>query len=360
MPSPGMSHTVGGLGATSRGRRLGGAAFLALALGLLAAGCGSSGVTPAPSTSAKATTSAPAPRPPAPRMSILYDLGPPAQVIVQGAPGLPGLDARRGAYRQEPSDDHLFAGRSDASHRVGKVRGSVLAQLSPAAIASALRRQIDGGCVIDGRNYGCTSHLVAVDEIGNAFNDGPSRPGSSRPDPQSPGARLAAAMRLLDRPSDVGGTYASHVHFYLAPALVTSIGAGLGPYDNLGRDGKPHFQTWRAVMPGLALGGGVWLEMFHAEAGTVSPLSAEEWRSGPRKFARQYVQAGGDPANIHLLLSAASVAPAGATGCSGPMDCTWALADEGANAALLRNGPGEYRVGDQAKAWLREYDFRFG
>lgn len=90
------------------------------------------------------------------------------------------------------------------------------------------------------------------------------RRGGLPSDPRGRGARGRSARRvspknsgsLLDDPSDVGGTYASHVHFYLSPALFTSTGTGLGPYDNLGRNGKPHSRPWRAVMPGLALGGG--------------------------------------------------------------------------------------------------------
>src|SRR5438445_8227254 len=105
--------------------------------------------------------------------SIIYDLDPTASQIVRPADGSPGLGPARGALRQEGSSGHLFEGAADAPYRIGKVSGTALATMTVSQMAAALRHQIDDGCVIDGRDYGCTSGLVAVDEIGNAFNDGP-------------------------------------------------------------------------------------------------------------------------------------------------------------------------------------------
>jgi hypothetical protein len=64
------------------------------------------------------------------------------------------------------------------------VSGAALAGLPAPAIAAALRRQIVGGCIVNGRNYGCRSHLVAIDEVGVAFRG-------------AAGARLSAAMQAL-------------------------------------------------------------------------------------------------------------------------------------------------------------------
>jgi hypothetical protein len=314
-------------------------------------------------------------------MSIVYDVDAAVSAIVRPADGSPGVGPARGAFRQEGSSGHLFGGAADASHRIGKVSGTALARMTTSEMARALRTQIDWGCVIDGRDYGCTSGMVAVDEVGNAFNDGPAPKAPSRHftsrrearaagppppvplppvDPRSPGARFSAAMAVLDTlPAPGGGSYASRVHVYLGPAPVAAIGTGRGPNHNLGRDGKPHFSTWRAVMPGLARAGGVWLEMYHGSPGGASAFTAAEWRTGPRDVSALFSSFGGDVARLHFMLTATG-APPGARGCATPMSCTWALASlAGANARILANGPGAYRVGAQAGEWLAQYNRRF-
>ena len=91
---------------------------------------------------------------------------------------------------------------------------------------------------------------------------------------------------LASRPYPSGGSYAERVHFYLAPAFVTSISDGRGPYRHLGKDGKPHRATWRGVMPALSRAGGVWLEMYHHSRATgLTPLTASEWRTAPQAFS---------------------------------------------------------------------------
>jgi hypothetical protein len=316
-------------------------------------------------------------------MSVVYDVDAAASEIVDPSDGSPGVGPERGAYRQEGSSGHLFRGAADAPNRIGKVSGHAIATMTVAEIVAALREQIDGGCVIDGRDYGCTSGLVAVDEIGNRFNDGPppkapvrrfasrraARAAGPPPpvplppvDPFSAGARFTAAMAILDAiPAPGGGSYASRVHVYAAPAMVTAIGTGLGPNHNLGRDGKPHFSTWRGVMPGLARAGGVWLEMYHGSPGRgVSAFSAAEWRSGPKDFAEVFTGFRGTASRVHFLLTATGMPPGGPRGaCSTPMACTWALASlPGVNARILANGPGAYRVGVQAAEWVGQYNLR--
>src|SRR5581483_4028904 len=131
------------------------------------------------------------------------------------------------------------------------------------------------------------------------------------------------------------GTYASRVHFYVAPAVISSIGSGRGPNRNLGRDGHPHFPTWRGVMPALAMGGGVWLEMYHGTGGATTAFTAAEWRSWPSAFAALFARAGGASDDLHFLLSGSPTGPAGATGCASPMACVWSLAGWGPNRAIL-------------------------
>jgi len=172
-------------------------------------------------------------------------------------------------------------------------------------------------------------------------------------------------MSLLEVASPYGGSYASRVHFYLAPGLVTSIGAGRGPNDNLGRDGRSHFRTWRGVMPGLARAGGIWLEMYHGRrlGEGYQPFSAIEWLRYPGDLLGVFSAFGGASGRVHFVISNTPRVPAGAGACAGrtPMGCVWTLADRaGANRAILTNGPGTYQVGGQAAEWLADHDLHLG
>ena len=288
------------------------------------------------------------------RMSILYDVDSSVAAIVAPTdPSIPGLGMDRGAYRQEGSSGHLFAGDADASHRLGKVSGRSLSGKSSAQIVSLLKAQIDGGCVMADRDYGCESHMVSVDEIGNHFND---RRGAAL------AKSFSQAMALLEQDvSPYGGSYASRVHVYLAPAMTAMFAKAGGVDYNLGRDGKPHFATWKGVMPGLARAGGVWLEMYHATGGVVRPFSVGEWTRGPGNVVKMLTRYGGSYERVHFLIAGYDVLPPGRVpaGCSTPMGCTWALAAlPGANSSILNNGPGAYRVGEHASEWLSEYNRR--
>lgn len=295
-------------------------------------------------------------------MSVLYDLDPAVREVVRGSGGSPGLTHRRGAFRQEGSARHLFAGGRDARHRVGKLSGRELAGMSSHQMAAAMRRAIDGSCVIRGRDYGCRSHLVFIDEINRLYHDGERNPAArlrAKIRPADPGAKLSYAMKLLDVPSPHGGTYAERVHFYVAPNMVSGMAKGRGPLRDLGRDGRPHFPTWRAVLPGLARGGGVWLEMYHFRGGSRTPFTAREWRVGPRAFDGLFRRAGGSTDRVHFMISGVGTPPGRKPRCGGAMSCQWALADlPGVNRSILRNGVGAYRLGGHAGAWLRQYNRR--
>ena len=322
------------------------------------------------------------------RMSILYDEQDPVRVLTdRSGPGAP-LTAERGVFRQDPGVGGIFdpQGR-DSAYRVGKVSASEIQGLSPEAMADFIQDEIDDP------EHPNTSGLVAIDEIGNSFNDGRAkitysyvkvrgkrirvssinrivvtkrgwkvkRGPAPLPviSPDSPGAKLSATMTILAaRPYPAGGSYAERVHLYIAPAFSTSLAAGRGPHRNLGNDGKPHRATWRGVMPALARAGGVWLEMYHhSRALGVHSLKAKEWRTVPKVFATYAGTFGVDRARLHMVLSASPTVPAGATGCGAPMACQWTLAAATpAGAQMLANGPGAYRVGDQANAWRAEYN----
>lgn len=291
------------------------------------------------------------------RMTLVYDTSDVVQRLVSPSGGN-GLSPARGALRQDPGGGGMLAPGDNAPYRVSKVSGAAVAAMSPEAIAATLRREIRQG------SFGARSHIVTVDEIGASFGDPLPRVlrvGAALPPvpPGSPGAKFTAAMRMLQDGSPYGGTWASRVHVYLAPAVQTSIAAGRGPERNLGRDGKPHRRSWRAVMPGLALAGGVHLEMYHGAGGRLTALSAREWRAVPAAFLGLFGRYGGDPARVHFLFTDTGTPP-GARGCGAPQACSWSLAESTpAGRTILSNGPGVHRIGAAADAWMREFNRRF-
>lgn len=326
------------------------------------------------------------------RMSILYDEQAAVRALTDpSGPGAP-ITAERGAFRQDPGPGGIFdpQGRDDA-YRIAKLSASEIEGLSPEAMADRIQDEIDDP------EQPNTSGLVAIDEIGNRFNDGRvrithqvktvrgkririasynrlvvtkrgyriERGPAPLPvvSPSSPGARLAVAMEILAaRPYPGGGSYAERVHMYVAPAFSTSIAFGRGPFHHLGNDGLPHRATWRGVMPALARAGGVWVEMYHSYSGSgVTAMTAREWRVVPRVFSSYAAASGVDPARIHLTFTADPAPPAGASGCGSPMACQWQLAAATpAGAQLLANGPGAYRVGAQAADWRIAFNRVFG
>ncbi|MDH3225667.1 MAG: hypothetical protein OEM67_01065 [Thermoleophilia bacterium] len=272
--------------------------------------------------------------------SVLYDAEGPVKEIVRG-----GLSGPKGALHQAPARRVL--GRR---YRVSKISGRELQGRSAASIASLLKSHIRR-CTIRGSDHACSSHLVFVDEITAAFND--------RKGPRY-GANLTAAMRMLRQQSPYGGTWASRVHLYMAPNFTSSIAKGRGRDHNLGRDGRPHFATWSRVLPGLALAGGVWLEMYHARSGRITPFTRAEWRNGGKDVWSLLERRGGRLSRLHFMMSRAASRPVGApASCGGGMACQWKLADTGSvNRRILDNGVGAYRVGSQARAWLRQHKHR--
>jgi hypothetical protein len=326
------------------------------------------------------------------RMSILYDEQDAVRALTDpSGPGAP-ITAERGAFRQDPGAGGIFdpRGRDDA-YRLGKLAGAEIEGLSPEAMADRIQDEIDDP------EHPNSSGLVAIDEIGNRFNDGRVRITRTtktvrgtririssanrlvitkngyrierRPaalpviSPASPGAKLSVAMEILaGRPYPGGGSYAERVHMYISPAFGSSIALGRGPHHHLGNDGLPHRATWRGVMPAIARAGGVWIEMYHPDgAGGVSAMSAREWRIVPDVFASYTQRFGTYRSRIHLTMSAIPVAPAGAVGCGDPMGCQWGLAaSTPTGAELLANGPGTYRLGSQATAWRTEFNRVFG
>jgi hypothetical protein len=339
------------------------------------------------------TAAAQEPRNPLPTgpMSILYaDSSEVEALTARHGPG-PALSGARGVYRQDPGPGGMFdpTGRND-DYRIGKVNAVALAPLSAEEMADLIKTESDTPRVPN------KTGLVAIDEIGNSFNDGRVRveyktvkvrgkryriashnrivvtksgwklvrgkAGLPTVSPDSLGSRFSEAMRILDgTPHPAGGTYADRVHIYVAPAFVSAIGIGRGPHRHLGNDGKPQRATWRGVMPALARAGGVWLEMYHFDRRNLGTMSAAIWRATPRSFSAYLRSFGGDTSRLHFLISGATNPPAGApAGCGTPMSCQWALArSTPAGRAVLANGVGAYRPGSMTASFRAEFNTYF-
>lgn len=313
------------------------------------------------------------------RMTIIYDeQGPAARAFA----GVASVGAADTAFRQEPGRGGAFR-ESDGEFRIAKVNDEELRGRSAEQMAAVLKREIDAPDETE-----ASSHLVAIDEVGNYFRDAKAKrefktvvvrgkryriakqndirvtKGGWRlirrqapppePEPGDPGVRLSEALEILDQmPSPYGGSYASRVHVYLAPALVTSIGEGRGAHFTLGRSGSNHIRAgWRGVFPGLAKTGGVWLQMYHGHGGSVS---AKVWNRAPARIAGYLRRFGGSADTVHLMFTGSASEPAGATGCSSPMECQWRLASTGPTRAILANGPGAYLLGSAAGEWAAHY-----
>lgn len=270
---------------------------------------------------------------------------------------------------------------ADAAIRPETMTDEHIESLSADGMAATMRRAIDSA-----RQPGFTPHVIAIDEIGNTFRDPRPRttyktvnvrgsqyriashnrivvtragwrlirspPEPVEPGPEHPGSRFSAAMAILaDTPSPWGGSYAERVHLLIAPAMVTSIGAGRGRHFTLDRGRSRAIRAaWRGVMPGVARAGGVWLQMYH---GGRRSVSAHQWRRAPGRIAGYVARNGGDRKRVHLLFTSVPTAPAGISRCGTPMACQWAAARASASTrAVAANGVGAYRLGGDTREWL--------
>lgn len=274
-------------------------------------------------------------------------------------------------------------------HRgIAKLNGSALAKFeTPGQMANAMKRAIDDG------GDAAHSDQVAIDEIGNQFRDPKpvvekrvlscngkvlgTFPSEFRlrcdrngwkilretiqppaPPEESTGRDFSNAMAMLSRMDHKnGGTYADRVHVYLAPAFITSVANGRGAHFTQDRRGrKPVRAGWIGVAEGLALAGGVHIEMYRKPG---LPVNALEFARGPQRVANYLENRfGGKRSRIHLALSKADAQPAGGGGLCGdlgPMACQVQLASRGANAEFFQNGLTLFRIDEQAGAFLAAY-----
>jgi hypothetical protein len=213
------------------------------------------------------------------RMSLLYETDQGVRSILDGSAPMQALPWLQ---RIEPSTSGpgatLGAGNTQ---RMVKVSGVELAaQATAGGMAAMLRGALDRTCTTPAGVSTCLSHRVVVDEID-------SRYGGRNGMPSAVGARLRDAMQdLARRASPWGGSYASRVHFALAPGPATSVAAGFGRDRTLGRNGLPIRRNYRQAFTGMALAGGVWIQMYHySPSGGLTGYTPAEWRDVPTGVA---------------------------------------------------------------------------
>lgn len=238
------------------------------------------------------------------RMSILYVTDAGAKAILGSSAGMRALPW---LFRQEPSNSGGEAALAGGgTQRMWKVSGSALAAKPSAdAMAAMLKTAVDRTCVTPAGVNTCGAHLVGVDEIGATFGTAPGED-----DAGTPGERLRLAMiSLAKKEFRPGISYASRVHFYVAPGVITSISAGYGPKRTLGANGKDMRRDYSAVTAAMSRAGGVWLEMYHyPERGKPRmPFTGAEWRDVPTRvaaFLKERTVGSRDPLNyMHFVLS---------------------------------------------------------
>lgn len=249
------------------------------------------------------------------RMSILYATDPSVAAILGSSDSMRRLPW---LFRQEPANSAGGAALGDettkrtGTQRISKVNGAALAAKPSAdAMAAMLKAAVDRNCTTPAGVNTCGAHLATVDEIGSAFGTAPGESNAG-----SPGERLKNAMVILSKKQfQPGESYASRIHFYVAPGMSTSIAAGLGTNRTLGANGKEMRRDYSQAMSALSRAGGVWLEMFHyPERGKPRlPFTAAEWRDVPINFAgflRQRTTGNRNPLNyLHFVLTDTPGAP---------------------------------------------------
>ena len=320
--------------------------------GLAAAACAAVTIGPAVG-SGSAVAALPAPS------TIVYDTTATTHQLVFPGSGA-GLSPARGALRLDPGRGGMFVSGNNSQFRISRVSGLALQNMSVDTMVATLKAQITRG------TNGAEAHLVAIDELLETFGELPPahpKKGTRLPpvNPHSPGSRFSDAMKILaSEQSPWGGTWASRVQVYISPGIVSSIAEGLGPLHNLNAYGRPIRATWRAVMPGLALAGGLHLEMYHGTGTPLTAFSARLWRTSPGAFLGLLREYHGRVSAVHLVFTSTTV-PAGAPrGCGNPMVCSWALArSNSAGRAVLANGPDAYRLGRMDVQWLHEFNKQF-
>ncbi|MCX6408970.1 MAG: hypothetical protein NT143_00775 [Actinobacteria bacterium] len=238
-------------------------------------------------------------------------------VLERLLPNGPGPLERIATYRQLPARQTVLP----PANRIARVDGVVLAPLPPAEIAKRLRRAINGTC---NPKLPCRAHLVAIDDIGNAFKG-------------RAGTRLNMAMRQLDAPSPWGSSYAKRVMMYVAYPTMKAM------------ESPAEQSQWRGAIAAVAAGESYWLEMYNsAGVGQIGAINYDDWRNLPAASMRAITAHGGRVARAHFILgpSTGTVTGMPAAMCPSRQGCAWVATHATTlNSRIARNGTGVYRFG---------------
>lgn len=290
-------------------------AFLAtVAIGLLAglalSGCGSS------AQPVGASTSADRPRVPdsGSNRHIIYFAERDAQVMLERMfPEGPGRLHDIAMFRQMPARRTILK----VEHRVGRVTAAEFDGMTPKQIADRLIRAINRTCT---KRMPCKSHIVAIDDINEGFRG-------------AGGTRLLKAMRMLDRPSPWGTTYAKRVMMYVPIQMMDGL-----------RDDPTR---WRNAARAVAMGESYWLEMYKSVGkGRMGDLDYEAWTTGVRRTMASIIQAGGHVDRAHFIIGpdTGPIEGAPASMCRDGIGCAWkAIVANRLNNRISLNGYGFYR-----------------
>jgi hypothetical protein len=247
--------------------------------------------------------------PAAARMSVVYDVVDSVRALTGVQPdGSPGLGAGDGLVQQQPATAVLAADR-----QAGKVSGGAGSALTPSIIG------LDGRALADlliARVDASGAGLAFVDELGH----GDTFAG----DGAVPLDEALAILQATPRPG--GGTYADRVHMYAFMEGAIADPAGWAPF-------------WRA----LSRSAGLWIEAYSGR----TQWAPEQWLAWPRAIADRLAALGMPRERVHVIVRGAG------------QDAVWRHMRTGAACALLANGPGAYRIEDQA-GFVREFRATFG
>lgn len=162
----------------------------------------------------------------------------------------------------------------------------------------------------------------------------------------------AQATALRDAMAALSTSPHPPVYFAIGPRPMSTIAAGLGPDSNLGRDGKPHFATFRDLIGAAARADGVYFDMYHTPGfgQPVTPFTVDEWLRGPDKVGAIFVAAAGDLSRLHFTMTAVGGMPHGypAGRATTPMGAQFDLARQPINLPIFDNGLGAVSLGDPA------------
>jgi RTX calcium-binding nonapeptide repeat (4 copies) len=250
-------------------------------------------------------------------LHLVYDFAPIAQVLFDGQPGLPGLGSVRTSARQFPLGEPFPLDRW-----IGKVGHNDLKSLSAAKMARLLEDRMSH------YRFGPTlpAGLVAIDEVGvDAQDDGF-------------GPRLLEAMRILSRKrhAATGEPLSRRVLMYAAPKFVANVGE---PNDR---------EVWDSTIQAARLAGGVYLQMYHADAGRVTSVAtAAEWKVYLPHWSQEL---GASRSRLRVIFT-------GGVGPGQDVQWRWARATDAGRKALT-SGASAYRLGSNAEAlaWLRNWN----